>query len=333
MNLPSLPASELLAARVQAWQAWCQTDPQAKCSATRRLAAWGHRTNALRAPQSRARNPDADDPGADDPGKDDPGKDDPGADELSASAPGAVDLEITDLARSDFERALVDPPLRPGRPARPLLVHPRQVPDRGVGSEVGRAALLHAIAHIEFNAIDLALDAIWRFDEMPSHWVSDWIRVALDEARHFTMLQAELRLRGHEYGDFEAHDGLWEMALRTRDDVLLRVALVPRLLEARGLDVTPRIIERLRGAGDRRAIAILEVILREEVAHVAIGNAWFHRLCEQRGLDPRVAWDGLAQAHAVASPAPPFNRTARMQAGFDESELQRWEERARIARL
>jgi hypothetical protein len=108
---------------------------------------------------------------------------------------------------------------------------------------------------------------------------------------------------------------------------------VPRLLEARGLDVTPRIIERLRGAGDRRAIAILEVILREEVAHVAIGNAWFHRLCEQRGLDPRVAWDGLAQAHAVASPAPPFNRTARMQAGFDESELQRWEERARIARL
>ncbi|MFN7288543.1 MAG: ferritin-like domain-containing protein [Burkholderiales bacterium] len=303
MNAASLPASALLAARVRAWQAWCQPDPQAKCAATRRLAAWvGCESDAS-------------------------------ASQTTTSDPMASDPAISDQERLDFERALTDPPQRPGRPARPLLVHPRQVPDRGVGSEVGRVALLHAIAHIEFNAIDLALDAIWRFGDMPAPWVTDWVRVALDEARHFTMLHGELQRRGHDYGDFEAHDGLWEMALRTRHDVLLRVALVPRLLEARGLDVTPRIIERLRGAGDRRAIAILEVILREEVAHVAIGNAWFHRLCRERGLDPLLAWDELAVANAVASPAPPFNRPARMLAGFEESELQRWEGRARAARL
>lgn len=257
----------------------------------------------------------------------------PAHSDFGMNDPGIEDPGLSDQERCDFEQALADPPLRPGRPERPLLVHPRQVPDRGVGSEAGRAALLHAIAHIEFNAIDLALDAIWRFGEMPEPWVTDWIQVALDEARHFSMLHGELQRRGHDYGDFEAHDGLWEMAVRTRDDVLLRVALVPRLLEARGLDVTPRIIERLRGAGDRRAIAILEVILREEVAHVAIGNAWFHRLCRERGLDPLQDWDALAQANAVASPAPPFNRAARLQAGFEESELQRWEHHARGARL
>lgn len=309
MNEASLPASELLAARVRAWQAWCQSDPQAKCAATHRLAAWSASSHPAASAQSGARVGG--------------GAIDRGADEC-----GLSDTELF-----DFQQALADRPQRPGRPERPLLVHPRQVPDRGVGSEVGRAALLHAIAHIEFNAIDLALDAIWRFGDMPAPWVTDWIRVALDEARHFTMLRSELQRRGHDYGDFEAHDGLWEMALRTRDDVLLRVALVPRLLEARGLDVTPRIIERLRGAGDRRAIAILEVILREEVAHVAIGNAWFHRLCQARGLDPLLDWDALAQANAVASPAPPFNRAARLQAGFAEIELQRWEHIARRARL
>lgn len=224
-----------------------------------------------------------------------------------------------------YERALSDPPQRPGRPEQPVLVHPRDVPDRGVGSEAGRAALLHAIAHIEFNAINLALDAIWRFAQMPASWVQDWARVAVDEARHFSMLQAELERRGYAYGDFPAHDGLWEMAQRTRHDVLLRVALVPRLLEARGLDVTPRIIERLKGAGDQRAIAILELILQEEVSHVAIGNDWFHRLCQERGLNPLTDWDELALSNEVARPAPPFNRTARLQAGFVESELQRWE--------
>jgi len=302
MDVTSLPASALLAARIQAWRAWAQSDPKAKCEATQQLAAWPGRIASADSPRPTARGLDG-------------------------------GWAISEQDCIEFEQALANPPLRPGRPLKPRLVHPRQVPDRGVGSELGRAALLHAIAHIEFNAIDLALDAIWRFPAQPASWVIDWMNVALDEARHFTMLQSELRRRGYEYGDFEAHDGLWEMALRTRDDVLVRVALVPRLLEARGLDVTPRIIERLRGAGDLRAIAILEVILREEVAHVAIGNAWFHRLCEARGLDARIAWDALAQAQAVSPPVPPFNRVARLKAGFEESELQRWELHAQSARL
>ncbi|MEY4863618.1 MAG: hypothetical protein RLZ51_1713 [Pseudomonadota bacterium] len=297
MNSTSLTASELRSLRVLALRAWQQADPRAKCEAALCLAAPFAGLSGVEV--------------------------DPRASELD-DAPPDVDRALIAL-----DGALNDPPLRPGRPARPLLVHPREVADRGVGSEAGRAALLHAIAHIEFNAIDLALDAIWRFADMPESWVRDWARVAVDEARHFSLLQAELERRGYSYGDFPAHDGLWEMALRTRHDVLLRVALVPRLLEARGLDVTPRIIERLRGAGDRRAIGILELILREEVVHVAIGNDWFHRLCQERGLDPVADWDALAAANAVATPAPPFNRAARLQAGFVEPELQRWEARAR----
>jgi uncharacterized ferritin-like protein (DUF455 family) len=284
----SLPASRVLLLSALAWRAWCESDPHRKCEATRLLAEV-------------AKGPDA----------------------ASARPEGLQDW-VDRFACVDPEQAL-----RPGRPDRPELVHPRAVPDRGVGSALGRAALLHAIAHIELNAIDLALDAVWRFGPQlqtdQSDWMHDWISVAADEARHFAMLSAELIRRGHAYGDFPAHDGLWEMALRTRHDVLLRVALVPRLLEARGLDVTPRIMTRLRSANDGRGIAVLEVILREEVRHVAVGNAWYHRLCLARGLDPLTIWDDLARGQGVASPVPPFNRAARLEAGFTESELRRWE--------
>lgn len=214
--------------------------------------------------------------------------------------------------------------LRPGRPAMPRLVHPRDVPQRGVGSPAGRVALLHAIAHIEFNAIDLALDAVWRFADMPARWYRDWISVAADEARHFSLLADELERRGHAYGDFDAHDGLWEMAMSTRHDCLARVALVPRLMEARGLDVTPLIIRKLQQAGDAAAVAILQVILREEVGHVAIGNRWFTTLCKDRGLDTSKGWDELARRHGASAPKGPFNVEARLAAGFTPEELARW---------
>ena len=223
----------------------------------------------------------------------------------------------------DTDRTFPDA-LRPGRPQRPPLVHPRDVPSRGIGTPIGRAALLHAIAHIEFNAIDLALDAVWRFAGMPHAWYLDWASVAVDEARHFSAISEELVRRGHAYGDFDAHDGLWEMAMKTRHDPLVRVALVPRLMEARGLDVTPGIMKRLAGAGDRDAVDILAMILREEVRHVQIGNAWYVRLCDERGLDPMDHWDVIAQAHGASRPQGPFNIEARLQAGFRTEELVRW---------
>jgi uncharacterized ferritin-like protein (DUF455 family) len=212
----------------------------------------------------------------------------------------------------------------PGRPARPALVHPADVPQRGLGRPEGRIALLHAVAHIEFNAINLALDAIWRFDCMPRAFYDDWARVALEESQHFCLLRDELVRRGAAYGDHDAHDGLWEMAVRTADDPLSRMALVPRLLEARGLDVTPALQRRLAQAGDDAAVAILQRILDDEVGHVAIGNRWYRHLCEARGLDAVEAWAGIAERHGASSPKPPFNVAARIAAGFDESELRAW---------
>jgi uncharacterized ferritin-like protein (DUF455 family) len=217
-----------------------------------------------------------------------------------------------------------DDAVRPGRPARPRLVHPRDVPNRGAGSPEGRAALLHAIAHIEFNAIDLALDAVWRFDGMPREWYLDWTSVALEEAIHFGLLADELGRRGHRYGDFDAHDGLWEMATKTRGDALARCALVPRLMEARGLDVTPLIQRKLGQAGDDVAVAILQRILDDEVGHVAIGNRWFLALCARDGIDPIAGWDALAAEHGASAPRPPFNVEARRRAGFTDAELARW---------
>ena len=214
----------------------------------------------------------------------------------------------------------------PGRPERPALVHPRELPRRGFGTDDGRAAFIHAIAHIEFNAIDLAWDAVYRFRGLPTQFYCDWVQVAADEARHFMMLRGRLQQLDRDYGDFDAHNGLWEMAQKTADDGLARMALVPRVLEARGLDVTPGMITRLQGMGDTETVAILEVILREEVAHVAAGSRWFRWYCDQRGVDPVPTFRELLAQYARAVLHGPFNVEARSQAGFDEEELAMLEE-------
>lgn len=185
----------------------------------------------------------------------------------------------------------------------------------------GRVVLLHALAHIEFNAINLALDAVWRFANMPDAFYADWLKVAAEEAYHFSLLRERLADYGHAYGDFPAHNGLWEMCERTRDDVLARMALVPRVLEARGLDASPPIGARLKQAGDDESAAILDIILRDEVGHVRIGNHWFRYLCEARGLDPHTAWLALAEQYNAPRMRGPFNFEARRSAGFDQSEL------------
>ena len=209
----------------------------------------------------------------------------------------------------------------PGRPPRPKLVHPRDLPRRGFGTAEGRAAFIHAVAHIEFNAIDLAWDAVYRFRDMPVAYYADWVAVAADEARHFVMLRDRLRDLGRDYGDFGAHNGLWEMAEKTAGDGLARMALVPRVLEARGLDVTPGMIVKLRQLGDDATADILDVILREEVAHVAAGSRWFRWHCARAGVDPRETFRRLLREHARDVLHGPFNLEARAAAGFDAEEL------------
>ncbi|MGD8346504.1 MAG: ferritin-like domain-containing protein [Lysobacterales bacterium] len=209
----------------------------------------------------------------------------------------------------------------PGRPERPELVDPARVPRRRLGSAAGRAALVHAIAHIEFNAINLALDAVYRFRDMPPAYHLDWLSVAADEARHFRLLSDRLQEMGHAYGDFPAHNGLWEMAKKTAGSCLERMALVPRVLEARGLDVTPGMIERLSAAGDDSTVAALEVILDEEVRHVEIGTRWFHYCCSLEQRDPVKTFLGLLRRHYPRLPRGPFNLEARYRAGFTQEEM------------
>jgi uncharacterized ferritin-like protein (DUF455 family) len=210
----------------------------------------------------------------------------------------------------------------PGRPAKPELVEPGKVPRRRLGSLEGRAALVHAIAHIEFNAINLALDAACRFRGMPDAYYTEWMSVAADEARHFVLLRDRLLELDYAYGDFPAHNGLWEMAQRTADSCLKRMALVPRVLEARGLDVTPGMIERLGQAGDTRTIAILGIILEEEVRHVEIGTRWFRFCCEKEGLESESTFLALLAEYFTGSIRGPFNLPARYQAGFTEREME-----------
>lgn len=214
-----------------------------------------------------------------------------------------------------------EPVPEPGRPARPVLVRPRDLVQRRLGTPEGRAALVHAVAHIEFNAINLALDAVYRFRTMPRQFYGDWLRVAAEEAEHFSMLRARLVELGWDYGDFPAHNGLWEMAVETADDVLVRMALVPRVLEARGLDVTPGMMARLEGVGDERTVDILRIILRDEIGHVAIGSRWYAYVCEQRGLDPVPTFTGLLNRAMKGRIKAPFHRDARLQAGFTAREL------------
>lgn len=224
--------------------------------------------------------------------------------------------------RIDTQARLAEPPGLPGRPAKPALVPPGAVARRSPFTADGRAALLHAVAHIEFNAINLALDAVWRYAGMPEAYYRDWLGVAAEEALHFTLLSQHLQHSlGHAYGDFDAHDGLWSMVEKTRDDIVARMALVPRTLEARGLDATPPMQAKLARAGDTRAVAILDIILRDEIGHVAIGNRWYRWLCARDGVDPLDHYALLATRHGAPRLRPPFNLGARRDAGFNDDEL------------
>lgn len=216
---------------------------------------------------------------------------------------------------------LVTDQVIPGRPGRPELVAPLSVPRRSMASVEGRAVLLHALAHIEFNAINLALDALWRFDGMPDDYYTDWLKVAAEEALHFSLLAMHLRTQGFDYGDFPAHNSLWELAERTQHDVLARIALVPRTMEARGLDASPPMRAKLAQAGDQAAAAILDIILRDEIGHVAVGNRWYRWLCTERALDPVTTYAELVKIFRAPAPRGPFNLAARRAAGFTETEL------------
>jgi uncharacterized ferritin-like protein (DUF455 family) len=218
-------------------------------------------------------------------------------------------------------RAIEEPPGLPGRPDTPELVAPRLLVKRSVHTVIGRVVLLHALAHIEFNAINLALDAVWRFEGMPEDYYREWLGVAAEEACHFGLLTEHLATLGHRYGDFPAHDGLWEMVEKTRGDVLARMALVPRTLEARGLDAAPPMRARLAQAGDTVAASILDIILRDEIGHVAVGNRWYRYLCAQRQLDPNAIYPSLVERYRAPKLKGPFNFEARRAAGFDEAEL------------
>ena len=232
--------------------------------------------------------------------------------------------ELTPLLRPDEPLAADPGTALPGRPARPALIPPMQVPQRSPFTPEGLAALGHAVCHIEFNAINLALDAVWRFTGMPPDFYADWLRVADEEATHFGLLHTHLQSLGHAYGDFPAHDGLWEMCVKTQHDVTARMALVPRTLEARGLDATPLIQARLRKVGTPaalRAVEILDIILRDEIGHVAVGNRWYGWLCAQQGLEPVAHYRLLTRTHNAPRLKPPFNIDARRAAGFSPTEI------------
>lgn len=230
---------------------------------------------------------------------------------------------LPECGPSGAQDELVEPPGLPGRPERPQLVSHMELKQRSLKTREGHAGLLHAVAHIELNAIDLAADAVWRFRNMPETFYRDWAQVASEEAYHFSLLTGHLKEFGYAYGDFPAHNSLWEMAEKTKHDVLARMALVPRTLEARGLDASPPMRAKLASIGDTRGTEILDIILRDEVGHVAVGNRWYAYLCEQRGLDPVANYAALAGQYGAPRLRGPFNLAARRAAGFSEVELQR----------
>jgi len=243
---------------------------------------------------------------------------------LEPSAAGKVERTRAYAAawseRRMTEIGWTNPPDRPARPTRPQLRPPRDMPKRRKGAATGRAAFVHAIAHIELNAIDLAWDVMARFTDeaLPKAFYDDWVGVALDEAEHFAMLAARLAELGSGYGDLPAHDGLWQAATDTADDLLARLAVVPMILEARGLDTTPGAVQRLTAAGDKETARLLETIGREEIPHVAAGVRWFEFLCERRGLQPVATFRQLARSRYNGVMKPPFNHAARAAAGMAE---------------
>jgi uncharacterized ferritin-like protein (DUF455 family) len=219
------------------------------------------------------------------------------------------------------ETPLAAPSTGPGRAAKPELVPHTQLKAKSMATPEGRAMLVHSIAHIELNAIDLALDVVWRFAGMPEAFYTDWVRIAQEEAQHFTLLRNHLLGMGFDYGDFPAHNTLWDMAERTQGDLLARIGIVPRTMEARGLDASPGVKNKLVSVGDHRAGDILDIILAEEIGHVAAGNRWYRYLCAQRGLDPVSTYAELIAKYDAPKLRPPFNLAARRLAGFEEVEL------------
>jgi len=211
--------------------------------------------------------------------------------------------------------------LKTGFPEKPEWVAPRLLPKRGLGSADGRAALWHAIAHIEFNAINLALDACLRFADMPEQYYADWIQVAYEESYHFSLIRSRLKALGYDYGHLNGHKGLWQMCEHTEDDCMVRMATAPRVIDARGLDVTTNMMQKLELAGDDKATEILSIILRDEINHVAVGNRWFKYLCEKRNLHPLDTFEKLSAQYIRGQLKGPYDREARVRAGFDHEEI------------
>ena len=227
----------------------------------------------------------------------------------------SLDLPIDTMA------IVSDPGGIPGRPAKPELVAHTSLKSKPLTTPEGRALLLHAIAHIELNAIDLALDVVWRFAGMPEDFYRDWVRIAKEEAKHFLLIQQHMVGMGFDYGHFPAHNSLWEMAERTRADIVARIGLVPRTMEARGLDASPGVKNKLISAGDHAAGRIMDIILEEEIGHVAAGNRWYRYVCETKGLDPISTYRQLIQQYDAPKLKSPYNLQARRLAGFEEEEL------------
>ncbi len=236
---------------------------------------------------------------------------------LKALATLALDLNLPVGALEPLSA----PAAVPGRAARPVLVPHTHLKAKSMATPEGRAMLVHSIAHIELNAIDLALDVVWRFAGMPEAFYTDWVRIAQEEAKHFRLLRQHLQDMGFDYGDFPAHNTLWDMAERTQEDLLARIGIVPRTMEARGLDASPGVKNKLVSVGDHRAGEILDIILAEEIGHVAAGNRWYRYLCHQRGLDPVSTYATLIAQYDAPKLRPPFNMAARRLAGFVEAEL------------
>lgn len=211
--------------------------------------------------------------------------------------------------------------IKAGRPHKPLLVDQRDLPKRNMQNDEGRAAMIHSFAHIGFNAINLAWDLIYRFQDMPEDFYFDWTRVAAEETKHFQLLQSQLHSLGYEYGDFPAHNGLWDIAGQTAHDLLLRLAVVPRILEARGLDVTPALISRFLQIKDESTSSILELILEEEIGHVKTGTKWYRYQCEKLNLEPEEKFKQIAKEYMPSNNTKKINNEARLIADFSRSEL------------
>ncbi len=242
---------------------------------------------------------------------------------LSAAEPADKVRLTTEAAaawRSGTLRTLgaARPPDRPARPAEPPTLPPNRMPRRRLGGQAGKIAMLHALAHIELNAIDLGWDIAARFagEDLPKAFFDDWVEVALEESRHFAALETLLGGLGARYGILPAHDGLWEAAQKTSGDLLARLAVIPMTLEARALDTAPSTIARLEAAGEDAIVAVLKPILEDEIAHVAAGVRWFDRLCSKAGLDPAPHYQEIVRGHFTKGLKAPFNREARDRAGF-----------------